>query len=72
MRIVLQHSKTGLYLKSLGRWTPNPTEALAFLDTVRAHDYSIYHRLSDTVIIPVAETSRYSAEKSTALAAVQT
>lgn len=56
MKILLQQTGTGLYLKSLGKWTPNPKDALSFLDSVRAHDYSIYHRLSDTSIVTVSDT----------------
>lgn len=52
MRILLRQSQTGLYFKSLGRWTRNPREALAFTDTTRAHDYSRYHRLTDTCVSP--------------------
>lgn len=55
MRIVLKQSNTGLYLKSMGKWTPNIREALSFLDADRAHDYSVYHRLTDTAIVTMPE-----------------
>lgn len=55
MRILLQQTGTGLYLKSLGKWTNNPKDALSFLDSVRAHDYSIYHPLNDTSIAVLPE-----------------
>jgi hypothetical protein len=63
MRIVLQNSKTGLYLKSLNKWTPHSNEALAFVDPVRAHDYSVCHRLAETVIVPLPERRGASARR---------
>ena len=55
MKIVIQHSQTRLYLKSLGRWTKEPHEALAFVDALRAMDYSIYNRVKDIRVIPIPE-----------------
>ncbi len=57
MRIVIQHSQTRLYLKSLGQWTKEPYEALAFVDALRAMDYSIYNRVKDIRVIPIPENA---------------
>ena len=66
MRILLQQIGTGLYFKSLGKWTKDPSEALAFSDAVRASDYSIYHRMTDARVAPLsdekAEQFRMAAE----------
>ena len=40
MKILLQHVRTKLYLRSLGSWTANPEEA---------HDFQHSHRLIDFV-----------------------
>ncbi len=39
MKIVLQHSKTELYLKGPGTWTSNVSEALDFGNSKRAIKY---------------------------------
>ncbi len=36
MKILLQHAKTGLYLKAEGRWTSDVSEALDFGSSKRA------------------------------------
>jgi hypothetical protein len=56
MRILLQHSQTKRYLGRAGNWTDDPDAALAFLDEVRAHDYSIYRRLSEAQVVVRNET----------------
>jgi hypothetical protein len=56
MRILLQHSETKRYLGRAGNWTDNPDSALAFLDEVRAHDYSIYRRLAQAQVVLHNET----------------
>ena len=50
MRILLQHTRTGLYLKGLGNWTANPYEALDFQHSQRAIDFARQHRLGGVQI----------------------
>ena len=45
MRILLQHTRTGLYLKGLGNWTANPYDAFDFQHSQRAIDFARQHRL---------------------------
>ncbi len=56
MKILLQDTETKLYLSRGGSWTKDAGAALAFLDEVRAHDYSVYHRLPHTQVFTLAET----------------
>ncbi len=51
MKILLQNTDTRLYLGRGGNWIDNPEAALAFLDGVRAKDYSIYRRLQNVQVI---------------------
>jgi hypothetical protein len=55
-RILLQNTETKRYLGRGGTWTDKPEAALAFLDEIRAKDHSIYHRLSNTQVVVLAET----------------
>lgn len=43
MKAVIQHVAAALFLTPRGTWTANPSEALAFLDEVRARDYVFLH-----------------------------
>ena len=45
MRILLQHCRTQLYLRSLGNWTTNPHDALDFQHSQRAIDFARQHDL---------------------------
>ena len=56
MKILLQNIDSGLYLSRGGNWTSMPEAALAFLDEIRAKDYSIYHRLADTRVFIMPDT----------------
>ena len=55
-RILLKNTETKRYLGRSGTWTDKPEAALAFLDEVRAKDHCIYHRLSNTQVVVLAET----------------
>ena len=55
-RILLKNTETKQYLGRGGTWTDKPEAAMAFLDEVRAKDHSIYHRLSNTQVVVLAET----------------
>jgi hypothetical protein len=46
MRILLQHTRTGLYLRSLGNWSSSPYEALDFQHSQRAIDFARSNQLS--------------------------
>lgn len=45
MKILLQHIRTQLYLRSLGNWTANPLEAHDFQHSQRAIDFAREHAL---------------------------
>jgi hypothetical protein len=46
MKILLQHTRTQLYVRSLGNWTANPLEAYDFQHSQRAIDFARQHGLS--------------------------
>jgi len=50
MRILLQHGRTGLYLRGLGDWTANVHEAFDFQHSQRAIDFARQHALSGVQI----------------------
>lgn len=43
MRILLQHARTGLYLRGLGNWTADPSGALDFQHSQKAIDFACKH-----------------------------
>lgn len=43
MKILLQHSRTQLYLRGLGDWTPDPNQAYDFGRSQRAMDFAREH-----------------------------
>jgi len=45
MKILLQHIRTQLYLRSLGNWTASPLEAHDFQHSQRAIDFAREHAL---------------------------
>ena len=50
MRILLQHVRTQLYLRSLGNWTANPLEGYDFQHSQRAVDFSREHGIGGVQI----------------------
>ncbi len=50
MKILLQHCRTRLYLRSLGNWTTNPQEARDFQHSQRAFDFARDHELTGVQI----------------------
>jgi len=56
MKILVQDTKTRLYLSGGGCWSDNPEGALAFLDEIRAMDFIIYHRLLNTKVVVLLES----------------
>ena len=50
MKILLQHIRTQLYLRSLGNWTANPHDAHDFQHSQRAIDFARDHALSGVQI----------------------
>lgn len=46
MRILLQHSRTQLYLRGLGDWTPDANQAYDFGHSQRAIDFAREHYLT--------------------------
>ena len=51
MRILLQHVRTKLYLKSLGTWKANPYEAYDFEHSQRAIDFASENKLQGVQIL---------------------
>jgi hypothetical protein len=45
MKILLQHARTQLYLRSLGNWTDDPLEAYDFRHSRRAIDFAREHSI---------------------------
>lgn len=50
MKILLQHARTQLYLRSLGNWTANPAEAYDFQHSQRAIDFAKEHGIGGVQI----------------------
>ena len=50
MKILLQHARTQLYLRSLGNWTANPLEGLDFQHSQRAIDFAREHSIGGVQI----------------------
>jgi len=50
MKILLQHARTRLYLRGLGDWTANPSEAFDFQHSRRATDFACQNGLSGVQI----------------------
>ena len=50
MKILLQHARTQLYLRSLGNWTANPLEAYDFRHSQRAIEFAREHAVTGVEI----------------------
>lgn len=50
MKILLQHVRTQLYVRSLGNWTANPLEAYDFQHSQRAINFAREHTLNGVQI----------------------
>jgi hypothetical protein len=50
MKILLQHTRTLLFVRSLGNWTANPHEAYDFQHSQRAVDFAREHSLATVQI----------------------
>lgn len=50
MKILLQHVRTQLYLRSLGNWTANPMDGHDFQHSQRAIDFARDHSLNGVQI----------------------
>ena len=46
MKILLQHARTQLYVRSLGNWTTSTNEAFDFQHSQRAIDFARQHGLT--------------------------
>jgi hypothetical protein len=46
MKILLQHTRTQLYVRSLGNWSANPHEAYDFQHSQRAIEFAREHGLT--------------------------
>ena len=50
MKILLQHARTQLYLRSLGNWTANPREGCNFQHAQQAIDFARSHGIGGVQI----------------------
>ena len=50
MRILLQHARTGLYLRALGSWTSDFREAFDFGHSRKAIDFACLHGIAGAQI----------------------
>jgi hypothetical protein len=50
MKVLLQHARTQLYLRSLGNWTANPIEGYDFQHSQRAINFAREHDISGVQI----------------------
>lgn len=50
MKILLQHARTQLYLRSLGNWTASPLEGYDFQHSQRAIDFAREHGIGGVQI----------------------
>lgn len=76
MRILLQEKETGLYLKDIGRWTPDPMEAMDFLSSTKAIDFCVANKISGVqlvlkfeeqlhdIVLPMVTDRRYHGPRS--------
>jgi hypothetical protein len=53
MKALIVQNATGMYLGRGKAWTRHAEAALAFVSEIRARDFSIYHRLTDTRVVMV-------------------
>lgn len=54
-RILLQSFETGFYLDMDGAWTTRPELARDFANTVKATEFKLQRRLSDTFVVLLPE-----------------
>jgi hypothetical protein len=59
MRILLQHARTQLYLRSLGNWSANPLDAHDFQHSQRAIDFAREHGIGGVQIAVKFLDSQY-------------
>ena len=55
MRVLIQQISTGWFFGKDRKWVNHPAEALAFLNEIRARDYSIYHQFTDAKVVCVSD-----------------
>lgn len=51
MRILLQHQRTGEYLREPGDWVRDPGDAFDFPSSTQAIEFCQMHRLSDVKLV---------------------
>ena len=51
MRIVLQQKETGLYIKNLGSWAKESSEAMDFMSSTAAIDFCITNKVMDVQLV---------------------
>lgn len=59
MRILLQQKESGLYFKDIDAWTFKPTEAMDFLSSTAAIDFSVMNKLKDVQLVLKFEEQSY-------------
>ncbi|KAB2650285.1 MAG: hypothetical protein DVB33_05175 [Verrucomicrobia bacterium] len=51
MKVLLQHKESGLYLKDIGVTTNDYLDAIEFLSSTQAIEFSALHKISDMQIV---------------------
>ena len=51
MRIVLQQKETGLYVKDLGSWAKESSEAMDFMSSTAAIDFCLTNKIMDVQLV---------------------
>ena len=59
MRIFLQQTKTGLYLKDVDLWTSDRSEAMEFVSSTRALEFCEMNKLDAVQVVLRFEEERY-------------
>ena len=51
MKVLLQQKETGEYFRDVGVWTRNPAEAMDFLSSMKAIDFSVANKIANVQIV---------------------
>ena len=59
MRIVLQETRTGQYLKELDAWSADSSEAKDFVSSTTAFDYCMAHHITGVQVVLKFDEEKY-------------
>ena len=51
MRIILQQKETGLYIKDIGSWAKESSDAMDFMSSTAAIDFCISNKITDAQLV---------------------